>query len=170
LTDFGFAKFIDAGKTYTLCGTPEYLAPEVIMNKGHGKAVDWWTLGVFIYEITAGFCPFTADDTLKVYRNILHASLKFPKNFDRDAKSICTHLIERDLSKRYGNLKNKAEDIRNHRFFKGINFQALLNFELKPPYIPIVKDNTDLSNFPVLTDTIGDALCVNLFDDPFLNW
>jgi serine/threonine protein kinase len=166
LTDFGFGKFID-GKTYTLCGTPEYLAPEVILNKGHGKAVDWWALGIFIYELTAGFCPFTSDDTLLVYKNILHSTLKFPRDFDDDTKSICKHLIQRDLSKRYGNLKNKSLDIRNHRFFKEIDFDALLNFELKPPYIPIVMSNTDLSNFPQLEDTVGDAIPLDQSEDPF---
>jgi protein kinase A len=169
LSDFGYAKMID-GKTYTLCGTPEYLAPEIILNKGHGAAVDWWALGIFIYELMAGFCPFMSDDTLSVYKNILKGTLKFPRDFDKDAKSICRHLIERDLSKRYGNLKNKAEDIKNHTFFQEINFQELLNYELKPPFIPIVRCNTDLNNFPELEDSIQDAKQLDSKDDPFINW
>jgi len=76
LTDFGFAKVIDVGRTYTLCGTPEYLAPEILLNKGlfqelklqgHGIAVDWWTLGIFIYELNAGIDPFTAEDPMVIY-------------------------------------------------------------------------------------------------------
>lgn len=65
LTDFGFAKLCPS-KTYTLCGTPQYIAPEIIMNKGHGKAVDWWALGIFIYEMLHGIDPFDATDTVEI--------------------------------------------------------------------------------------------------------
>ena len=66
LTDFGFAKVVE-GRTYTLCGTPEYLCPEILLNKGHGKAVDWWTLGILIYEMNAGIDPFTDEDPMAIY-------------------------------------------------------------------------------------------------------
>ena len=66
LTDFGFAKQLENEKTYTLCGTPEYLAPEIILNKGHGKAVDWWTLGILLYEMLEGIDPFSDDDPMKI--------------------------------------------------------------------------------------------------------
>jgi len=121
LTDFGFAKVLE-GRTYTLCGTPEYLAPEILLNKGHGKAVDWWTLGILIYELNAGIDPFSADDPMEIYRKILKGSLKFPRNFDSNAKSIVKHLLVADLSKRYGNLKNGANDIKNHRWFVNIDW------------------------------------------------
>jgi serine/threonine protein kinase len=66
LTDFGFAKVLE-GRTYTLCGTPEYLAPEILLNKGHGKPVDWWTLGILIYEMLAGIDPFSDEDPMAIY-------------------------------------------------------------------------------------------------------
>lgn len=104
LTDFGFAKIVET-RTYTLCGTPEYIAPEIILNKGHGKGVDWWTLGVLIYEMLAGIDPFNDSDPMMIYQNIIRLNLKFPRNFDKDARSLVKHLLVADLSKRYGNLK-----------------------------------------------------------------
>ena len=81
LVDFGFAKYCKS-HTYTLCGTPEYLAPEILLNKGHGKPVDWWCLGILIYEMMVGQAPFTDDDPMKVYQLILKGHVKFPHGFD----------------------------------------------------------------------------------------
>ena len=109
LTDFGFAKILNEGRTFTICGTPEYIAPEVILNQGHGKAVDWWTLGILIYEMHAGIDPFSDEDAMGIYKNILKGKVSFPSSFDRearDAKSLIRHLLVADLSKRYGNLKD----------------------------------------------------------------
>lgn len=106
LTDFGFAKVLNEGRTFTICGTPEYIAPEVILNQGHGKAVDWWTLGVLIYEMHAGIDPFNDDDPMGIYKNILRGKISFPSSFDKDAKSLVKHLLVADLSKRFGNLKD----------------------------------------------------------------
>lgn len=105
LTDFGFAKIVE-NRTYTLCGTPEYIAPEIILNKGHGKGVDWWTVGVLIFEMLAGIDPFNDSDPMMIYQNIIRGNLKFPRTFDKDGRSLVKHLLVSDLSKRYGNLKN----------------------------------------------------------------
>merc|ERR1711904_398450 len=107
LTDFGFAKVVEPGsRTYTLCGTPEYLAPEVLLNKGHGKPVDWWTLGILTYEMVAGIDPFNDDDPMAIYQKILKGKIKFPRDFEKDAKSLVKHLLCADVTKRYGCLKN----------------------------------------------------------------
>jgi len=82
LVDFGFAKQCKT-RTYTLCGTPEYLAPEILLNKGHGKPVDWWCLGIMIYEMLAGQAPFTDEDPMQVYQKILKGKVKFPRTFDK---------------------------------------------------------------------------------------
>lgn len=82
LVDFGFAKLCP-DRTYTFCGTPDYLAPEIILNKGHGKAVDWWTFGVLLYEMLTGFTPFTDEDPMVSYQKILEAKVGFPEGFDK---------------------------------------------------------------------------------------
>ena len=91
LTDFGFAKIVES-RTYILCGIPEYLPPEIILNKGHGKPVDWWTTGILLYEMIAGIDPFSDDDPMMVYQKILKGKIKFPSGFDSNAKSIIKHL------------------------------------------------------------------------------
>ena len=98
LTDFGFAKVIDK-RTYTICGTPEYLAPEILLQKGHGKAVDWWCLGILIYEMIVGIDPFSDDEPMQVYQNILKGKIKFLSTFPKDTKSLVKHLLVQDLGK-----------------------------------------------------------------------
>lgn len=76
-----------------MCGTPEYLAPEVLLNKGHGKPVDWWALGVFLYEVMVGIDPFHDPDPMAIYHNILKGKIHFQKNFNSKAKSLIRHLL-----------------------------------------------------------------------------
>ena len=137
LSDFGFVKQLLPGeRTYTLCGTPEYLAPEIILNKGHGKAVDWYTLGVFIYELMVGYCPYRHEDPYEIFKLILRKKMKFPKDFNEGAKSIIKHLTDHDLSKRYGNLTGGSDDIKAHRFFSDVNFYNIITQQEKPKYVP----------------------------------
>lgn len=156
ITDFGFAKKV-AFKTYTLCGTPEYIAPEVLLNKGHGKGVDWWTLGILIFETLAGQPPFVDDDPMGIYQQILAGKINFPRYFDRNAKALIKKLLTADLTKRYGCLKNGAEDVKKHKWFSGVSWDSMYNKELAAPIIPQVLHEGDTSNFDSYPDSVEEA-------------
>ena len=102
------------------------MTPEIILNKGYGLGVDWWSLGILLYEMVCGVDPFADDSPMKIYENIFEGKIKFTNDFDDNSKSLIKHLVERDISKRYGNLKNGVEDIKNHEFFKSMNWNKLL--------------------------------------------
>ena len=170
LTDFGFAKYLNNEKTYTLCGTPEYLAPEIILNKGHGKPVDWWTMGILLYEMLVGIDPFSDDDPMKTYQKIIKGKINFPKDFDKNAKSLIKHLLTADTTKRYGCLKNGVKDILNHRLFIGYDWKNFVFLKMEPPYIPPIKSATDSSNFESYPDSDVESPSVDKNEDPFLKW
>ena len=170
LTDFGFAKQLENEKTYTLCGTPEYLAPEIILNKGHGKAVDWWTLGILLYEMLVGIDPFSDDEPMKTYQKILKGKINFPKTINKDAKSLIKHLLTQDTSKRFGCLKSGVKDILNHRFFEGFDWKNFVYLSMPAPFLPNVKSDDDTSNFEKYPESDGEIPAVDKKNDPFLKW
>jgi len=171
LTDFGFAKIMEPGtRTYTLCGTPEYIAPEVLLNKGHSKPVDWWTLGILIYEMVIGQPPFCDDDPMGIYQKILAGKVYFPKYFDRDAKSLTKKFLTADLSKRFGNLKDGVKDILGHRWFSTISFEDLEQLKIPAPLKPNMKDDLDLNAFDDIPDSDELPPAVPSASDPFVDW
>ena len=125
-------------RTYTLCGTPEYIAPEVLLNKGHGKPVDWWTLGILIYEMIVGQPPFCDEEPMGIYQKILAGKIYFPKYFDKNAKALVKKLVTADLSKRYGNLKAGSDDVLSHKWFSTLDRKKMEAKEVSPPYKPNV--------------------------------
>jgi len=157
ITDFGFAKEISSGRTWTLCGTPDYLAPEIVAGKGHGKGVDWWTLGILIYEMLASYPPFYDRDTMKTYQKIMTGAIEWPEHFSRPATSIIKKLLYRRPTRRLGVVKGGAMLIKNHMWFNSFfasqdadgksGWDRLLNRELKAPMLPKIADSKDLSNF-----------------------
>lgn len=120
--------------------------------------------------MNAGIDPFTDDDPMNIYQNILKGKIKFPREFDKDAKSLVKHLLVADLSKRFGNLKGGVEDIKTHRWFGKIDWKNLLSKKLSVFYKPNVKNAGDTSNFNNYpdSDTLPPALKAN--EDPFVDW
>ena len=154
LTDFGLSRLCSGSdeKAYTICGTPYYIAPEVLEKNGYNNTVDWWSLGCLMYEMLNGRPLFNFNNnrlSLAEYKK----QIVLPNNFSKDAKDLIIKLLDLDPNKRLGAGKHGFENLKKHKYFKDINWEDLENKKITPPFTPNIEGNMDLKYFDkIFTD------------------
>ncbi|KAG2777148.1 hypothetical protein JG687_00007402 [Phytophthora cactorum] len=168
LTDFGLAKeYVEGQELLTVCGTKEYMAPEMLLGKGYDSAVDWWSLGALAYEMLTGNPPFRSKNPADLHKKILSAKTQLPRWLSVEAHSLIKSLLERNVSKRLGGGKSSmfvvkgVQALKRHPFFKSVDWEKMETLRVPPPMVPSVSDEADTSNFDKkFTDmSASDLLC-----------
>jgi len=140
ITDFGLAKDISVSEATSFCGTPEYLAPEILKGGAHGKPVDWWSLGILLYELTVGIPPFYSQNVNEMYHKIQHGALRFPPFLTEECRELIIGLLNRNPDDRLGSGSGDVEQIKAHPFFKDMDWDKMMKKEIDPPFKPKVKN------------------------------
>lgn len=149
VADYGLCKeeMWYGNTTSTFCGTPEFMAPEILLEQRYGRAVDWWAFGILIYEMLLGQAPFRGDDEDEIFDAILEDEPLYPLHMPADSVSILEKLLTRDPARRLGSGPTDAEEIKSHPFFRDINWDDMFNKRVPPPFCPTLKNPSDTSWF-----------------------
>ncbi|KAL1239791.1 cAMP-dependent protein kinase catalytic subunit alpha [Trichinella pseudospiralis] len=153
LADFGMSKQLNNKRTYTICGTWEYMAPEIIKNQGYGTSIDWWMFGILVYDLCSGRTPFKAASLNKLQQTILKGKYRMCRKFSAPLKNLIRQLLQTDRRRRIGCHGGDAREIKAHAWFNDINQQAILQRRITSPFLPTIKDCDDMNNFDFHEET-----------------